>query len=486
MEDTDNYQLTSIAKKSVQGVFALISRTFVIQLLAFAANLILTIVFEPAIFGVYFIASSVMVFLNAFQDIGLAGSIIQRKETPTVQELQTVFTAQQLLVIVIIIPLLIFSKTIANFYNLGADGHMLLIALFISFVFSSLRSVPTALVERNLQFKKYVFPQIGESFVYYLLLILLALTGYGITSFTIAILARSVVGLLLTYIVAPWPIGIAFDTAALKRLAAYGLPFQGNAILALVKDDALTIYLGKVLPFMQMGYIGFAQRWAYYPLRLIMDNIIKITFPSYSRLQHDKKALRVGIEKALFLISFFIFPTAVGLILLSPYFLSFIPRYQKWEPALLSLSLFSLQTVFSSISTPLTNFLNAIGKVKITLYFMIFWTIATWVITYLFIRMFAFNGVAFAALLVSFSSIGVLVIARRYIFFSIGKPILRQLLAAILMGIFIFYTRWVIASVPMLLLEIILAGGLYITILFLTAGNELITTGRYIIKNVRK
>jgi hypothetical protein len=35
-----------------------------------------------------------------------------------------------------------------------------------------------------------------------------------------------------------------------------------HSFLALVKDDLLTVFLGKVLPFAQVGYIDWAKKWA--------------------------------------------------------------------------------------------------------------------------------------------------------------------------------------------------------------------------------
>lgn len=481
-----DFDIDIIAKKSIRGIFALVSRTLFVQVLAFVANLILTIVLEPRIFGIYFIASSIIIFFNAFQDIGLAASLIQKKEEPTVKELQTVFTVQQVLVLILIIPALIFSASITRFYNLDADGHVLFVALLISFFFSSLRSIPTAIMERSLDFKKYVVPQIGESLIYYVSLTVLALLGQGIRSFTIAILLRGITGLILTYKVQSWPIGISFDFTIFKKVASFGLPFQSNTILALIKDDLLNIYIGKILPFAQVGYIGFAQRWAFYPLRLIMDNVIKITFPSYSRLQHDKQGLKLAIEKSLFLISFFIFPTAVGIILFSPFLVQYMPRYQKWEPALLSLTFFSLNTIFSSIATPLTNFLNAIGKVKITFYFMIFWTAITWLLTPICITFFGFNGVAFASFVISITSIFVFIIARKDVEFSFIKPVGKQMIAAFCMFVFILVTRNVISSFFMLLIEIALSGLLYLFIVTILHKGELTKTVRFIIHSVRE
>ena len=76
-----------------------------------------------------------------------------------------------------------------------------------------------------------------------------------------------------------------------KKTFIFGLPFQANSVLALIKDDLLIVYLGRVLPLAQVGYIGFAPEMGIFPLRLIMDNVIRIIFPSFARLQNDKEVL---------------------------------------------------------------------------------------------------------------------------------------------------------------------------------------------------
>src|SRR3989338_6728756 len=467
MEDFD---LDVVARKSVRGIFALVSRTFFIQVLSIAASFILTIFLDPGSYGVFFVVSSLVVFLTYFQDIGLAAALIKKKEEVTKEELRSTFTLQQILVLLIVIPVLIFSKDIAVFYKLNASGYVLLISLTISFFLSSLRTIPTVILERKLDFKKLVIPQIAENLVYNLSLIYFSISGFGLTTFTIAVLARSVVGLVITYFIQPWPIGLSFNLRSIKNLISFGIPFQANTILALIKDDLLTVYVGKILPFSQVGYIGFAQKWAFMPLRLIMDNVIKITFPSMSRLQHDKTALKLAVEKSLFLVSFFIFPLAAAIISYSPFLIDLIPKYKKWEPALLSLSFF---------------FLKAIGRVKITLYFMIFWTAATWILTPALILIYGFNGFALSSFLISITSIFVYFSARRFINFSFMRPVFRQFLAAVLMFIVIQSTKGIITSFSTLALNIALAMLVYFGILFILAGPELVKTTKFIIISVR-
>ena len=122
----------------------------------------------------------------------------------------------------------------------------------------------------------------------------------GVVSFAWAAIARGVVGLIAIYVVSPWQVRIGISKDALKHLLSFGTPFQINSILALVKDDLMIIFLGKMLPFSEIGYIGWAKKWAEVHLRLIMDSVIRVTFPAYSRLAADKNILAKALEQSLF------------------------------------------------------------------------------------------------------------------------------------------------------------------------------------------
>lgn len=481
----ENYEFHAIAAKSVRGAFALVSRSFFLQILGIGTSFVLTVFLDPGSFGVFFVVSSIIVFFNYFQDIGLAASLIQSKNEPSKRQLRSVFTFQQILVLMLVVPSFIFSANIAHFYNLDNQGYILFLALLISFLITSLRTIPTVILERKLDYGKLVMPQIIENLVYNVTLIICAVMGLKVMSFTIAILLRSIVGLAVLYYLQPWPIGIAFDRLALKSLLSFGIPFQANSIMALLKDDLRTIYLGKILPISQLGYIGFAEKVSYLPLRLVMDNVIKVTFPSYSRLQDDKMALKLSIEKSIFIICAAIFPIGVAIINYSQFLIEYFPRYQKWEPAILSIVFFSLGTVLSSVSTPLTNFLNAIGKVKITFYFMIFWTAAIWVSTIYFTSILGYNGVAFSTFIVSLSSVAVFAVAKRYVDFAVFGSIYKQLIAAIIMYGVAFATNAFVSSLLHAMFFAILASVIYSAVLYSIAYKECNKIIGFIFKSIR-
>lgn len=484
MEEVD---ISLIKKRSIKGVFALTSRTFFVQVVGLLSNLLLTIFLSPSAFGVFFVVSAAIAFLSYFSDIGLAAALIQKKEPVTEDELRTTFTIQQILVVSICIVALVLSGPIASFYSLENQGLWLFRALVVAFFLSSFKTIPSILLERELRFEKLVIPQIVETLFFNITAVILAMAGFGILSFTIAVLLRGISGVVVMYAINPWKIGFSFSKPAAKGLLSFGVPFQANSFLALLKDDLLIAYIGKVLPLAQVGYIGFAQKWALTPLRLIMDNVIRITFPSFSRLQHEKEMLGRGIEKSIFASCFIIFPALVGLVVLSPYFIHLIPKYAKWEPALFSLAFFSINAALSCVSTPLTNALNAIGKIKITLYLMIFWTVATWILTPITIARFGFNGVSVASAVISASVILVIYLVKKHINFSVRKVTGFPAFGAIFMGAIIYFlSPYVVRDFPTLILMIILGIVIYFLTMLALARRQIIEDFKLVRANLQK
>ncbi len=133
MEDID---IALIKKRSLTGVVALTSRTFILQVISFAATFLLTIFLSPQIFGVFYVVSAIINFLGYFADIGLAAALIQKKEELTQEDLSTTFTIQQLLVGCAVILAFLFSGSLGNFYHLDSSGLWLLRSLIFAF-FSS-------------------------------------------------------------------------------------------------------------------------------------------------------------------------------------------------------------------------------------------------------------------------------------------------------------------------------------------------------------
>ena len=430
-----------IKKRAVGGAAILTGRNILLQGVSFFSTALLTVFLAPGEFGVFFIVSAVKNFLAYFGDIGFAASLIQRREKLTSLELKTVFTAQQVLILLILILVLIFTPQVQRIYSLNQDAVYLLWVLTLSLFFSSLKTIPTVLMERKMEFNKWVIPQIFETIIFNITAVALAWKGYGVTSFTVAVFLSGLLGLLITYLIQPWLPGIAFSIKSFKSVLNFGVPYQANTLLAMVKDDGMTLFLGSILGTSGIGLLGWAQKWAYAPLRFFMDQVIKVTFPAFSRLQDNKKELSDLVSKSLFFICLLVFPSLVLLVLTAPSLIEIIPRYEKWSPALFALSILTITSALAAVTTPLTNTLNAVGKISITFKLMIMWTVLTWILVPPLSWLFGINGAAVGFTIVGLSSFIALYLVSKYVDINYLQSVGRPLFSTIIMGIFVFFTK---------------------------------------------
>jgi len=426
-----------VKSRSVSGVLALISRTFIVQIISFISTLALTIFLDPNIYGIFYLVSSVVNFLAYFSDVGLAAALIQKKEVVTKKDLATTFTVQQILVFLLLLILFLARPLIRSQYNIDQLGMYLLYAMGISLFLSSLKTIPSIMLEREIKFNKLILPQILETLAFNFVAVFFAWKGFGVTAFTYAVLARGIVGLVTMYIVYPWKPMLGIYRDSLSSLLRFGLPYQANTFLAVLKDDGMTIILTKIIGTTGLGYIGWASRWAGLPLRIVMDNLTKVSFPTFARLQHDKEKLARAVEVSLKYMCLAAFPVLVGMGFFALPLINIIPQYTKWLPALIPLYIYLYNSAWASISTSLTNLLNATGHIKSTFKLMLMWTGLTWITMPFLALKFGFLGVSYAVAIIATSSLVTILLARKYVDFNLLNILKTPLFATLSMSLFL-------------------------------------------------
>jgi len=473
-DPTQEIALSDIKKRAVKGIAVLTSRTLVLNIISFLAQSLLWVFIEPSEYGVFILVSATINFLSYFADIGLGAALIQKKERPKSEDFKTVFFVQETLVLTIVVIVFLISPVLARTHSLSHEAVILLYALNISFFLASLKNIPSIILERKLEFGKFVIPQVLENVVYNVILVYFAWKGYGITSFTYAVLVRGVVGLVAIYILQPWKPGLALSKDSLKSLLKFGIPYQLNNFLATVKDDGLMIVLGGILGTYGLGMLGTAQKLSQYPLRFFMDNVTKVTFPAFSRMQDDKEDLTRSLNRSIFFICSLVYPSLVGLAILFPVIISVIPKYQKWEPAFVPLIFLSFNASLAASTTQLTNLLTSVGKIKTTLKLMVMWTSLTWLFVPALSKMWGVNGASLGYAIVGSSSFIVYYIVKKFIDWSVINSAVKPLLASVMMGTVLFFTKRILPHNTFTLISLVIIGGIsYVLFLYLIVGTSL-------------
>ena len=440
--------IKQIKQRGVLSAGSLLFQSGFSALLGFAAFFILTLKSNLYLLGIYNTVLAMMAFFNYFSSLGLAAAIIQKKEVDE-KDLNTAFIIQTVLSLFIIIVGFFLTNYLFIIYkDLPKNAVYLYWALLFSFFFLSLKTIPSVLLEKKIQIYKVVLVQLIENLVFYSIVIIMSLMNLDILSLVVAVVARSLVGVISIYILNPWSPKLIFSKSAAKSLLSYGVPFQGNSFLALVKDDLMIIYLGAVIGFEKLSIVTFAKKYAEFSIRLIMDNINRVAFPVYSQFQNNKTLLKKSVEKILFYEALFIFPIIIGSVFIFDNLLKIMPGYfVKWQVALISFYFFSFSALFVSLYSPLISLFNAIGKVKLTLIIMVILTGLNWLLIPLMIKIFGYQGISIAFFIISLSFIFVFIKAKLTVEFSLKKAFGAPIISTIAMTAYLLLIKFWISKV---------------------------------------
>jgi teichuronic acid exporter len=470
----ENHEVEKIKIQTTSNILFLTLRNFGIQGISVLGFFLLTIILGKGEVGLFAIVAESIGILGYFSDVGLASALIQQKEEPSKISLRTTFTVQQILVLLCILSVAIFYPPYALNKGYGSRELWILLSLCYSFIVASLKTIPSVKLERNLNFKLISTIDIIENTLFYVIAVIFAFLGFGVYSYAIATFIKSTIGLIIIYRFSSWPVGFAFSLKTAKKLFSFGIPFQLNSLIAMAKDRFSTLLVAGILGRESFGILSWAQKGPRIPLSF-MDAIMRVTFPTFSRLQDEKEFLKKSLEKSTFFIALIVFPSLLGICLIAPDFINLIPKYDKWMPAIVPLYFFAASYAIASVTTPITNAFNATGKIKTTTKLMIMWTVLTWVFYPILSLKFGYIGTSIAALIVGLSSFVVWFLAKKYFDVNILKTIIHPLVASLAILVIVLPISYLsLAPLVSILMKIFLAVFIYAIYQFAFNRPELI------------
>ena len=432
-----------LKQKAVRSVFTLTFRRLILKVIDTVGIIYLARLLSQSSFGTFSIISFVVfTFLSFFSDVGFGAALIQ-KETVSEDDLKTTFTIQQGMVTILLLVAWIIAPYVGHFYNLGSSGMWLIRILSLSLFITSFKTVPSIMLERKLRFELLIIPEIVETITYNSLAVLLAYRGYGVWSLVIAVVARTILGAITLNLIAPWKIGWKLNKESAKELLHFGVPFQLNSVLALLKDNITPTIIALWYGPAAVGFVNVAENIASRPME-ISTIVSRITFPTYSRIQGDTARLKRWIEKSIHLMSVLYFPAIIGLIVTASPILQYLyaDKSDKWLPALPALLWFLVAAIPVVITTTYTNAIYATGHPKLVLSLMALYTVLTWGIGLPLIHYVGYVGIAMTVCIITYLTFPLVLWAlRRVVDVDTFGNTWRPLVASLLMGGFIYLIR---------------------------------------------
>lgn len=472
--------------RTAQGIIALFMRQIVIYPIALVGSILLARLLHPAEFGIYAIASFVVMTVASFSDVGLGAAFIQRAEPPSLREQRTLFTCQSGVAVTLFALLYALAPQIVRFYSLEAGTTWVFRVLSLNLLLGTFATIPAIRLERGLAYRQFAILDVINALIYQPLIIALAWFGYGVWSFVIGGVACVLIRSLILYGLAPWPIGFAWDTSLLRESLKFGGFFQLSSLTALLRDNLVALLAGPVFGPRAVGYLNWAHGTALLSSQIFTQLTSRVMFPSLSRLNEDPDSARRMIEKSLRYLMLGTLPILGWLVVFMPEIVHYIYT-DKWQAGIPAFYWYALGMLGGHFTTVLDGALKAAGQVKRSLIIMTSWTAVDWLLAVIFIHLWGFYGVAIAHGLAVWLAAGLLVHATEQRFaVDYRSSVLIPGEAAVAMTALLVLVR---LSLPHHLVTALILGalglGVYALLLWAMEGKALVADVKTMIALVR-
>jgi PST family polysaccharide transporter len=374
-----------------------------------AGSAVLARVLSPDDFGTYSIAAFAVNAFMLFGDLGLNSSFIQKRAAPSGRQLQASFTIQFCLVSIVVLLAWVAAPRIIAFYPNISPGTIWLARSFsLTLYIPVFRSMSMVQLERSLKYKPVAWAETIGIFLYQGVAAIGAVSGFGVWSFVLATLLSGIAGALIVYRAAPCSIRLCFDWAEMRGILRYGISFQAAGLVETVHNWATPVVAGILNGPSAVAFLNLAASNARRPL-LMMEAVMRVSFPHFSRLQSDLHKFKdtisdylAGFLWMMFLWAGFLWTSGAPIIALI--------YSTKWLPAVHSLMVFAAAVPLDMIIWTMTLSYGAANRNWTGFRILTLRTILNLALAALLVRPFGFAGIAWAYLVSDAVSAGLLLL----------------------------------------------------------------------------
>jgi O-antigen/teichoic acid export membrane protein len=353
----------SLAKKTAHAMLWVTLISIFTKTLGFATQIVLARLLAPADFGLLAIGLLAINTMGIFRDLGFGATLIYKKDDSDHTAANTAFILLPLVASTLFLIAYFSASYIAIFFDNTAVEPIVQI-LALTFVISSFGTVPSMLLEKELEFKKKVLPETVPIIGYACVTIWLAINGYGVWSLVYGQIVSALLTAGLIWLVSDWRPTFKFDRKIARDLFGYGKHIMGASIVLFLITNIDDAIVGRVLGIEALGFYTLAYTISNLPATQITHLVGRVMFPLYSKLQDNRNALGNAYLKTLKYVSMLSIPAAFGIFVIAPDFVSVLLG-EKWMPAVPALQVLCLYGLFRSIAATTGSVFQAIGKPEI-------------------------------------------------------------------------------------------------------------------------
>lgn len=338
--------------------------TWATQLITWGYMIVVARMLAPSDYGLIGMANVPLALLTVAREFGIGSAVVMMPDLtpPQISQLNTVAVSW---------GVLLFAFSCFGAYPLGQffrapDLPMVVVALSLTLVITSFRTVPAGLLQREFRFKLLAHIQAAETCGYGLAVVISLLLGAGYWSLVIA----SVSSVTLSTVLCLWSRRHAFawpKLEDLRRPLVFSTQILGRRVAWFWNSCADTAVAGRVLGHAAVGSYNIARAVAQQPLQKFSDFVTGVVPSYFSKAQNDQAALQDYVLTITQALSLLTLPATLGLALVADNLVVFVFG-PKWINAVAPLRMLAVWAGARSITAFLAPLLNVTGQSRFVMW----------------------------------------------------------------------------------------------------------------------
>jgi lipopolysaccharide biosynthesis protein wzxC len=351
--------IATLKGKSVSGFGWATVQQLLGRLTTFSVNLVLARLLVPEDFGVVAILNIFLAISLTLADAGFAASLA-RTEHLDEEDTSTVFYFNIAMGFLLYSILFVAAPWVAGYFHNPVLVDVLRVQA-LSFVISSLGSVPGILIWRKMKFRQETYIQILQGMISGGVGICMALAGFRYWALVGLAITNAMTRAILLFYFSGWRPKLIFSKERLKHHFAFGSRMAVSRIIVAIYDNLTLAIIGRNFSTRSLGLYNNANSLYVVPVATIADPIYKVTYPVLVKMQKDPERLRAGYSRMIRLLFQLSCPVMVLLISLSTPLYHFLYG-DKWMEAAPFFQILCICGVLYPINAYNTSILEVTGR----------------------------------------------------------------------------------------------------------------------------
>lgn len=304
-----------LQRRVARGLAWTVVDTWGRQVLNLVVFLILARLLVADAFGLVALATVFVAFAQLVVDQGMGDALIQRREV-TRSHIDTAFWVSVAMGLLLTASAQLLAGPLAALLN-EPDLEPILRVLSLTFVLSAISSIQIALLRRELAFRSLALRSIAASLGGGVAGVALAYLGFGAWALVWQLIAAAAISVAALWSVSPWRPGRNVSVRDFRELFSFGINVMGSDVLNYLSRNMDNLLIGIVLGTVPLGFYAVAYRILEVSQTILIQVTRKVTFPAFSRLQHDRHRMRRAYFRVTRAASIVILPGYVALALVA-------------------------------------------------------------------------------------------------------------------------------------------------------------------------